>query len=130
MKRSSFVVLFFLLTIFYFTGCTKEESGSIPVVSTDSITYFTETTAQSGGIIVSDGGLEITEMGVCWDTLPNPTILDSKITFEPCPTDTCPIEFKGLITGLTPKTNYYYRAFATNSAGTGYGEYYLFCTCK
>ncbi|MFH0888660.1 MAG: glycine rich domain-containing protein, partial [Planctomycetota bacterium] len=33
-----------------------------------------------------------------------------------------------LITGLTASTLYYYRAFATNSAGTGYGSYVSFTT--
>ena len=55
--------------------------------------------------------------GVCWDTLPNPTINNSH-TINASNTGS----FTSSITGLTTRTTYYVRAYATNYAGTTYGN--------
>jgi uncharacterized protein (TIGR02145 family) len=61
--------------------------------------------------------------GVCWSTGNTPTIADSKTT-----DGTGPGTFLSLITGLTDGTTYYVRAYATNDAGTGYGNTFSFAT--
>ena len=38
----------------------------LPTVSTNDITDITAITATCGGIVIDNGGLEITERGVCW----------------------------------------------------------------
>ncbi|HNY02538.1 MAG TPA: DUF1566 domain-containing protein, partial [Bacteroidales bacterium] len=53
---------------------------------------------------------------VCWSTSSSPTIADSHTT-DGSGTGA----FVSSITGLTPNTNYYVRAYAMNSAGTAYG---------
>ncbi|MBA7544886.1 hypothetical protein ES705_37247 [subsurface metagenome] len=90
---------------------------SLPTVSTTEGSSITPTTAQSGGNITDDGGGTITARGVCWSTAHNPTIVDNK-------TDdgTATGIFTSSITGLTATTTYYIRAYATNSAGTAYGD--------
>jgi len=89
----------------------------IPSVSTNTITNITSTTATSGGNVTSDGGSPVTARGVCWSTSANPTISDAKTE------DGSGLgNFPSSITNLTPGVNYYVRAYATNSAGTAYGN--------
>ena len=82
----------------------------------------TETTAQTGGQITDDGGFNITARGVCWATLPNPTI-SSNHTSD----GTGKGNFTSSITGIdiTGSNVYYVRAYATNANGTTYGQQVL-----
>jgi uncharacterized protein (DUF1330 family) len=89
---------------------------SKPTVTTNEISSITSTSAVSGGNVVSDGGASVTARGVCWSTTPDPTVSDSK-TSDGTGTGT----FTSSITGLSPNTTYYLRAYATNSSGTSYG---------
>ncbi len=88
-----------------------------PIVTTISPSNITETSAQSGGDVTDDGGASVLAKGVCWSVSSNPTIADSH-------TDdgTGNSSFSSAITGLSPNTTYYVRAYGTNSAGTGYGN--------
>ncbi len=97
--------------------------NAVPVLTTADVTAITQTTAQSGGTITSDGGAAVTVRGVCWSTGPSPTIADSKTT-----DGTGTGSFTSSLTGLTAGTPYYVRAYATNSAGTGYGSSEPFTT--
>ena len=94
-----------------------------PTVTTTSVTDISTSTATSGGNVTSDGGAEVTARGVCWSTDPTPTLSDSHTTDG---TDTG--SFTSSITGLTPSTTYYVRAYATNSEGTSYGNEETFTT--
>jgi uncharacterized protein (TIGR02145 family) len=94
-----------------------------PVVTTSVITGVTTTTAVSGGKITNNGGAGISAKGVVWGTAPGPTIAGSK-TNEGAGTD----DFVSNISGLTPGTVYYVRAYATNVTGTGYGNEIKFST--
>jgi uncharacterized protein (TIGR02145 family) len=89
----------------------------LPMLTTTLISNRTATTVTTGGNITSDGGASITARGVCWSMTSNPTILNSR-TSDGTGTGT----FTSNITGLTPGTLYYLRAYATNSAGTSYGD--------
>ena len=97
-------------------GAYEASGSSIPTVYTTFITNITETTAQSGGVIISDGGQAVTARGVCWSTSPGPTTADDK-TSDGTGTGT----FTSYVTGLTNGETYYLRAYATNSIGTAYG---------
>ncbi|HWZ22338.1 MAG TPA: hypothetical protein VNW06_06760, partial [Cytophagaceae bacterium] len=57
----------------------------------------------------------------CWSTTSGPTIADNK-TSDGTGTGT----FISSITGLTPGTIYYVRAYATNSTGTTYGNEFVY----
>ena len=88
-----------------------------PEVVTYSVSQITAKTAICGGIVISAGNAEVTARGVCWDTLPNPTVSNRHTT------DSSGIgEFTSNITGLIPGTLYYVRAYATNVGGTSYGN--------
>jgi uncharacterized protein (TIGR02145 family) len=98
-------------------------SAVAATLTTSAISGITQTTAVSGGNISSDGGSAVTSRGVCWNTSGNPTISDSK-TSNGSGTGT----FTSNITGLTAGTTYHVRAYATNSAGTAYGNDIPFTT--
>jgi len=106
-----------------FSSCKKDEDKNVPVLTTTEVTETTQTTAKSGGNITDDGGATVTARGVCWSTSQNPTISDSKTE-----DGTGAGSFTSSISGLTPNTTYYVRAYATNSQGTGYGSQVSFET--
>jgi uncharacterized protein (TIGR02145 family) len=106
-----------ILTISVFTNSCKKEVIRLPELTTKPFYYRTQNSASSGGDIVSDGGAKITECGVCWSTNPDPTIDDS-LSVSVLRNAT----FTSSISELDADTHYYGRAYATNSAGTSYGE--------
>ena len=94
-----------------------------PTVATKSVGEITKTTATVSGDVTSDGGAEVSERGVCWNTEGAPTILDSRTK------DGTGIgSFTSNLSDLTPQTTYYVRTYATNEAGTAYGEEKTFTT--
>jgi len=105
-----------------FSG-TYVANNTIPVLTTAAVSDITQTTAECGGNITSDGGATVTARGVCWSTNPTPTVSDSKTT-----DGSGTSSFTSSITGLSPSTTYYVRAYATNSIGTGYGSVQSFTT--
>jgi uncharacterized protein (TIGR02145 family) len=96
---------------------------TVPTVTTSDVGELTQTTAQCGGTITSDGGATITARGVCWSTDPTPTVADGR-TIDGTGTGS----FTSSITGLAAKTTYYVTAYATNGIGTGYGNIRSFTT--
>lgn len=99
-------------------------SGSAyPSLNTASGSSIAGTYATSGGNITNDGGAVVTNRGVCWSTYENPSIANYSIT-----DDSGMASFTCLITGLTQLTTYYLKSYATNSAGTSYGNQVNFTT--
>ena len=94
-----------------------------PTVTTVAANAITLTTATSGGSITTDGGAAVSAKGVCWSITANPTVDDSKTS-----DGTGSTAFTSSLTPLTPGTTYYYRAYATNSVGTSYGNELTFTT--
>jgi uncharacterized protein (TIGR02145 family) len=110
--------------IFSMFSCEKKQPQVVlPVISTMAISGISASTAISGGDITDDGGAAIISKGVCWNTTVDPTIEDSKTTEIGNS-----LFFTDIITQLSPTTLYYARAYATNSAGTGYGKSIAFTT--
>ena len=103
--------------------CLLDDSGlggsvvAEPSVTTQMVTDITSCSAQCGGFVSGRGGADVTSRGVCWSTVPNPTVNDSHTADA-----TGNGGFKSVLSGLTPGTTYYIRAYATNSVGTAYGE--------
>jgi uncharacterized protein (TIGR02145 family) len=78
----------------------------------------------SGGNITADGGSSVTSRGVVWGTSPNPTISLSTKTNDGNGIGS----YSSSVSGLTANTIYYIRSYATNLAGTGYGNELSFNT--
>jgi len=95
----------------------------LPILSTSNITNITQSSATSGGNILTDNGSSITATGICWNTSPNPDTSDFK-TFNGSDTGT----YISNLTGLLPNTTYYVKAYAVNSEGVGYGNEVSFST--
>ena len=96
----------------------------LPVVTTSSVSSVTVTTASGGGNVISEEGGSVSARGICWSsTKINPEITDAS-TFNGSGTGA----FTSNMTGLTRYTRYYVRAYATNSAGTAYGDTISFRT--
>ena len=105
----------------YGTGMTfTTQPTGLPVIYTANVTetqFFDHPNYYSGGTIISDGGLPVTERGVCWSTNEFPTILDSKIeSGTGVGSFSCQIGFDA------PLVPNYVRAYATNDLGTAYGN--------
>ncbi|UCH14356.1 MAG: fibrobacter succinogenes major paralogous domain-containing protein [Bacteroidales bacterium] len=95
----------------------------LPGVTTAEASNVTEISAESGGNVISEGGATVTAYGVCWSTSENPEITDDKTT-----DGIGSGSFTSDISGLSPGTTYYVRAYATNIAGTAYGDQISFTT--
>ncbi len=95
----------------------------LPDISTTGITEITAFSAKGGGNVLNDGFSNVTARGVCWSTNSNPTIADNQTN-----DGTGTGSFTSQLTGLSPVTVYYVRAYATNSAGTSYGSHFQFTT--
>jgi pectinesterase len=103
---------------------TMEGSVANPAtVSTTAMTSISTTTAVTGGTISSNGGGAVTASGVVYSTNENPTTADSKTT-----ENATSGSYTSNLSGLLPSTTYYVRAYATNSAGTSYGNQVSFTT--
>ena len=96
---------------------------TVPSINTTEPTNITDSSASVGGIITSNGGYDVTACGVCWSTSSNPTVADDHTT-ESVGTGS----FTSSLTGLNAGTTYYARAYATNQAGTTYGDEVIFTT--
>ena len=111
-----------------FTSCKKDKEDkkqvTLPQLTTAAITNLSHNTATSGGAITGDGGGAITASGICWSKTNNtPTLADSKTAGT-----TASGSFTSVMNNLEENTTYYVRAYATNSAGTGYGNVVTFTT--
>lgn len=96
----------------------KTSQLQIPELSTGEASDLTAYSALLHGTLLSDNGFPVTERGFCYSsesqlpTIEHPRVeasLDGK-------------DFAATASGLEPLKTYYYRAYAKNGKGTGYGE--------
>jgi uncharacterized protein (TIGR02145 family) len=124
LKSFSVVLAGFILFLYF--SCKNEIKTvietTVPVLTTN-LTNITTITADIIGKVTRNGGADVTSQGICWGINENPTIAGDKISIGAGSES-----FTIKITGLTPGTNYYVRAYATSSAGTGYGDQKSFQT--
>jgi uncharacterized protein (TIGR02145 family) len=110
-------------------ACNKNKDDTpgvtLPSVTTKTVSDITATSASTGGYVSGDGGSTVTERGVCYGTLQNPTIAD-EVFVEGGGTGNFTCE----LTDLLPDTSYYVRAYAINSAGIAYGSQVSFHTLQ
>jgi hypothetical protein len=87
-------------------------------VSTQSVSSVNTTAKLKGSInVIAD--TPVISHGFCWNTTGSPTIADNKVDNG---AGIVTGSFTDSITGLTPKTTYYVKAFATDGERTVYGN--------
>jgi uncharacterized protein (TIGR02145 family) len=97
---------------------------TIATVTTLGATMITASTASLEGEVLSDGGSAVTAKGMAYSAInANPTISNST-TNNGSGTG----YFLSSLSGLSPTTVYYVRAYATNNLGTAYGNTVNFTT--
>lgn len=94
-----------------------------PTVTTQSATDIKGNYCTGNGNTTNDGGDNIIERGFEYGIAE-----EAQFCVRQVGTDLGTGAYTLTIDGLQPETNYYYRAFATNSAGEGYGDWVPFTT--
>lgn len=98
---------------------------TVPTIHTSEVYNVLNGSANSGGDLVNTGGADIVAKGVVWGTAEFPTIENNDgLTFD----GNYMGSFVSNLTNLEDETEYYVRAYAVNSYGTGYGEQVVFTT--
>lgn len=106
-------------------NCSAEKNlKKVAEVSTTVASNITLLTATSGGNVIDDGGANVTERGIVWNTAAAPTTSLTTKTID----GTGVGSFSSAIANLSPSTNYFVRAYATNSEGIAYGNEITFTT--
>jgi formylglycine-generating enzyme required for sulfatase activity len=92
----------------------------LPSVTTSTLQAFPDGSFFGGGEVLSDGGGTVTARGLVWGTDSNPTLPFDSYSVKGSGTGA----FNEIISrsSLSPGTTFYVRAYATNSAGTAYGN--------
>ncbi|RYU73612.1 beta strand repeat-containing protein, partial [Hymenobacter persicinus] len=98
----------------------------VATLTTNPVTAIAATSATSGGNITADGGDAVTVRGIVYGTTPNPRLGGTGVTNVVSGSGTG--SFTANLSGLTANTTYYVAAYATNTAGTGYGADQSFTT--
>ncbi len=99
------------------------KSIELPTLSTKTATNITIVSATCGGSVLSNGGGNVFERGICYNTSPNPTVNDNVL---PCGAGVG--SFSANLTGLLPQRAYWVRSYAINEKGIVYGDYIHFQT--
>ena len=128
LKKSLFLLTFLMLTLLI---SAKNHPTALPTLTTTAITNLSQIRANSGSNVTDSGGLSITNRGIVWGTLVNPTIdLSTKTSRGRGPNAGGIGSVVDYLTPLQPGTVYHVRAYATNSAGTAYGNDVTFTTAS
>jgi hypothetical protein len=122
-------------TVYYIRGYVTNDGGTYYETITTSVTtlpaFFsgvtntitegsttaTIATSMTGGIVIEGGNAVLSAKGIAYSTTSNGTY-----TNVPCtPVSITKTNYSTDITGLVTGTKYYFKPYATNASGTGYG---------
>ncbi len=113
------------------SSCKKESNSpantnpDLSTVSTDSVKAITFYSASILSTVLKEGKSAVTGMGIAYGKNPNPTVVaDKNVPYASFGVGT----FITVLDDLESGTTYYVRAYATNSAGTSYGNEIAFNT--
>jgi len=123
-------------TTYYVRAYATNENGSsysnqlsfrtkdgIPLFGAISITEISDSSAVCDLSVVADGGLDISAIGVCWNTSSNPSTTDNNETVGSSIGN-----YTANLDNLVSETNYHVRAFVINSQNTFYSNEISFTT--
>jgi hypothetical protein len=117
-------LILFILLFNLFNSC-KKDKPTTPSITTTAVTEISYTSSISGGNVTNEGSSPVLSIGICWNTSPAPTVENSK-TVQSGASGV----FVSNMTQLSNNTKYYVKAYATNSAGTSYGNEVSFTTLE
>lgn len=107
------------VVLILFSSCKKSSSSGFSI-TTIGVADIGLLTASSGVFITNDGNIPLTEEGICYDSLPNPTIAKNKLSANTSSTGN--LIFRIPITGLPATTTYHVRAYVIYNNNTIYGQ--------
>ncbi len=124
-KSTGPAFLFFLLLIFMAVPFACNKYPEPIIVATLDISKITSTSAASGGLVVYGEDTGINGMGLVWGTSPDPSLESHAGALIAEGTNP---EFKIVVVGLQPSTEYYIRAWASRGDYVAYGNELRFRT--
>jgi hypothetical protein len=92
-------------------------AGSTPTVTGGTATSITYNSAIVTGKVTVSGGSTVTARGTTWSVTTGATPTGNSHTVDGAGVG----DFTSAMSGLIQNTKYYYRAYAVNSTGIGYG---------
>ncbi len=104
---------------------TFTTSVNAPTLTTSAASSVAQTSATLNGSITATGGANATQSGFAYGTSSS---LTTNVSTSTLGAQTGTASFNEGVTGLTCNTTYYFRAYATNTGGTGYGSITSFIT--
>lgn len=99
---------------------TTADDRTTPTVGSVTASNITDTSVDLSATLIDSGGGEIVEKGFCYTTDATAAPTTANSTTVKATTDGDDISLT--LTGLSPVTTYYIRAYASNGAATGYSE--------
>ena len=109
-----------MMAVVFTVGCTPEKEVKVTTSTPHDITLIT---AVCGGEVKASEGVTLTELGVCWDTVKDPTVNNDHLF-----TSNWTEPYEDTIKDLMPGTEYHVRAYAYNGSDYFYGEDKSFTT--
>jgi hypothetical protein len=113
---------FFCLTLFVFSffSCEKSSKNSVPLVQTLSLENLPDGTVKITGLISPENKADVRSVGFCYGVIPNPTAEYNQVySYKSNSSDNF---FISTIEDLEVSQRLYFRAWAENNNGYGYGE--------
>jgi len=123
----------FRMSDLVFNGVMVSPPSIAPIVITGSLGSPTKysNTVSASSYTISNGGVNVkvvNKSGVCYGTSTAPTILNSSYTVDAATNGVATATFNSTLSGLTPNTKYYVRAYALTQVDTVYGSIASFTT--
>src|SRR5690554_6593571 len=116
-----------LCAIAMLTACKKDkEEIVLPTLYTEDVHVVGDQYVSASGIVSDEGGGTVSARGFCWGIFPEPTLNAGSVLNV----GNGKGSFSSEIENLSGGTVYYLRTFATNEAGTAYGNTRQFTTVE
>jgi hypothetical protein len=120
-----FALISLLSLVIIIFSCERLEIKRITKVSTGSVSGITASSSIIQGNVIEQGEGGIKQHGHCWSETSNPTISIHKTDLG---TRNTAGTFNSTLVELSPNTQYFVRAYATDNEGTSYGNEISFTT--
>lgn len=112
--------IFFISIAFAFAACKKVQKNVhnyYPVVKTVSAEKLGDGSVRVTGQIVSGGSTDVAYAGFCWDTVPNPRMVQNQVMVDEITNGM----FSYTFSSFSTTKKYYFRAWAGNDDGYDIG---------